>query len=159
MTVNGVSLISAITYQPFDLAKSWMWNGGPLQTRAFDLNGRQTGYPYTATGTVNIAYDLGDRITGLSGTLTKAYTYDKLDRLKTDGTGTFNYDADGNRSSVSVGATNYAYTYQANSNKLTAIAGPTAATYSLDLSGNVTATGGKTFGYIVTFTVTTHEAD
>ena len=72
MTVNGTSLISAIAYQPFGLAKSWMWNGGPLQTRAFDLNGRQTSYPYTATGTVNIAYDLGDRITGLSGTLTKA---------------------------------------------------------------------------------------
>ena len=70
-----------------------------------------------------------------------------LDRLKTDGTSTFNYDADGNRSSLSVGATNYAYTYAANSNKLTTIAGPTAATYSLDASGNVTATGGKTFGY------------
>ena len=42
----------------------WMWNGGSLQTRAFDLNGRQTSYPYTSTGTVNIAYDLADRITG-----------------------------------------------------------------------------------------------
>ena len=60
MTVNGVSLVSAITYQPFGLAKSWMWNGGPLQTRAFDLNGRQTSYPYTATGTVNTAYDLAE---------------------------------------------------------------------------------------------------
>ena len=57
------------------------------------------------------------------------------------------YDADGNRVSLSVGATNYAYTYQAGSNKLTTIAGPTAATYSLDASGNVTGTGGKTFGY------------
>ena len=78
-----------------------MWNGGPLQTRAFDLNGRQTSYPYTAAGTVNIAYDLGDRITGLSGTVTKAFSYDKLDRLKTYATETYSYDADGSRASVS----------------------------------------------------------
>ena len=31
--------------------------------------------------------------------------------------------------------------------KLTNIAGPTAASYSLDPSGNVTATGGKTYAY------------
>ena len=147
ISVNGVTLVNSITYQPFGLAKSWTWNGGPLQTRAFDLNGRQTSYPYTGTGTVNIAYDLGDRITGLSGTVTKAYTYDKLDRLKTDGTATFNYDADGNRTSIQVGATTHAYTYAAGSNKLTNIAGPTAATYSLDASGNVTGTGGKTYAY------------
>ena len=36
-------------------------------------------------------YGLADRITGLSGTVTKAYTYDKLDRLKTDATSTYNY--------------------------------------------------------------------
>ena len=147
MTVNGLILVSAITYQAFGVAKSWMWSGGPLLTRGFDLDGRQTSYPYTSTGTVNIAYDLADRITGFSGTVTKAFTYDKLDRLKTDGTTTFNYDADGNRSSVLVGATSYAYTYAANSNKLTAIAGPTAATYGLDVSGNVTTTAGNTYAY------------
>ena len=73
--------------------------------------------------------------------------FDKLDRLKTDATTTFNYDADGNRSSIQVGATSYAYTYQGGSNKLTNIAGPTAATYGLDASGNVTTTAGNTFAY------------
>ena len=32
MTVNGVALVNSITYHPFGLAKSWMWNGGSLQT-------------------------------------------------------------------------------------------------------------------------------
>ena len=57
-------------------AKSWLWSGGPVQTRAFDLDGRQTSYPYTGTGTVNLTYDLGNRIKNLSGTVTKAYGYD-----------------------------------------------------------------------------------
>ena len=56
--------------------KSWMWSGGPLQTRLYDLDGRQTSYPYTATGTVSLTYDLGDRIKNLGGTLAKTYDYD-----------------------------------------------------------------------------------
>ena len=62
--------------QPFGPAKSWMWSGGPLQTRPYDLDGRQTSYPYTGVGTVNLTYDLGNRIKNLSGTVTKAYGYD-----------------------------------------------------------------------------------
>ena len=74
-------------------AKSWTWSGGPVQTRSFDLDGRQTGYPYTATGTVNgprpprLGYDLGNRIKNLTGAVSKTYGYDgprppcKLDRL------------------------------------------------------------------------------
>ena len=58
MAVNGVNLVSGITYQPFGAAKSCTWSGGPVQTRAFDLDGRQTSSPYTATGTVNLTYDL-----------------------------------------------------------------------------------------------------
>ena len=34
-------------------ASSWLWSGGPVQARAFDLDGRQTSYPYTGAGTVN----------------------------------------------------------------------------------------------------------
>ena len=59
--------------QPFGPAKSWMWSGGPLQTRPYDLDGRQTSYPYTGVGTVNLTYDLGNRIKNLTGTVAKAY--------------------------------------------------------------------------------------
>ena len=89
IVVNGITLVSSISYQPFGPTKSWLWSGGPLQTRAFDLDGRQTSYPYTGAGTVNglrppsLTYDLGNRIKNLSGTVTKAYGYDKLDRRLT----------------------------------------------------------------------------
>ena len=111
MSVNAVNLVSGITYQPFGPAKSWTWSGGPVQTRAFDLDGRQTSYPYTATGTVNLTYDLGNRIKNLTCTVTKAYGYDKLDRLTTYSNEIYTYDADGNQSSHTVGATHYPYTY------------------------------------------------
>ena len=152
IAVNGIALVGSISYQPFGPAKSWMWSGGPLQSRAFDLDGRQTSYPYTATGMVNLTYDLGDRIKSLSGTVAKSYGYDgpraprKLDRLTSYGTETYAYDANGNRSN-NVGATTYAYTYQANSNRLTQVAGPSARTYTFDASGNVATGVGYTYNY------------
>lgn len=53
---------------------------------------------HSCTGTVNLAYDLGNRITALSGAVVKTYAYDKLDRLTTyNTTQTYQYDANGNR--------------------------------------------------------------
>ena len=148
MALNGVNLVSAITYQPFGPAKSWLWSGGPLQTRLYDLDGRQTSYPYSATGTVNLTYDLGNRIKNLSGTLAKAYGYDKLDRLATYSNQVYAYDATGNRTSHTVGATPYAYTYPATSHRLTSFTGPAARSYTYDASGNTLTTGsGFTFAY------------
>ena len=117
MALNGVNLVSAITYQPFGPAKSWLWSGGPLQTRLYDLDGRQASYPYTATGTVALTYDLGNRIKNLSGTVAKAYGYDKLDRLATYSNEVYAYDATGNRTSHTVGATAYSYTYPTTSKR------------------------------------------
>ena len=146
--LNGVNLVSAITYQPFGPAKSWLWSGGPVQTRAFDLDGRQTSYPYTGAGTVNLTYDLGNRIKNLSGTLAKAYGYDKLDRLATYSNQVYAYDATGNRSSHTVGATTYGYTYPATSHRLASFTGPTARSYTYDAAGNILTTGsGFTFSY------------
>ena len=102
ITVNGITLVSSISYQPFGPATSWLWSGGPLQTRPYDLDGRQTSYPYTGAGTVSLTYDLGNRIKNLSGTVTKAYGYDgprppgKLDRLTSSSNELYGYDAAGN---------------------------------------------------------------
>ena len=151
---NGITLVSSISYQPFGPASNWLWSGGPVQARAFDLDGRQTSYPYTATGTVNLTYDLGNRIKNLTGTVTKAYGYDgprppgKLDRLTSYSNELYGYDADSNRTSHTVGATNYAYTYPATSNRLTSFTGPAARSYTYDAAGNILTTGsGFTFSY------------
>ena len=148
ITVNGVNLISGITYQPFGPAKSWTWSGGPVQTRAFDLDGRQTSYPYTATGAVNLTYDLGNRVKSLSGTVAKTYGYDKLDRLTGYGTAiTYQYDANGNRSQFKNGSAISTYNNQSTSNKLSSISGTGAEGYSYDLAGNTKTIAAKTLAY------------
>ena len=119
-----------------------------MQTRAFDLDGRQSSYPYTATGTVSLTYDLGNRIKNLTGTVAKTYGYDKLDRLTSYSNEIYAYDADGNRSSHTVGATNYPYTYPSSSNRLTSFTGPAARSYTYDASGNtLTTSSGYAFTY------------
>ena len=157
MAVNAVNLVSGITYQPFGPAKSWTWSGGPVQTRNFDLDGQQTSYPYTATGTVNLAYDLGNRITALSGTVAKTYAYDKLDRLTGYGTAiTYQYDANGNRSQFKNGTAISTYNNPTTSNKLTSITGTGPEAYSYDLAGNTTAIATKTLAYDARARLTTH---
>ena len=157
MAVNGVSLVSGITYQSFGPAKSWTWSGGPVQTRNFDLDGRQTSYPYTATGTVNLSYDLGNRITALSGTVAKTYAYDKLDRLTGYGTAiTYQYDANGNRTQFKNGTAISTYNNQTTSNRLTSITGTGPEAYSYDLAGNTTAIAAKALAYDARGRLTTH---
>ena len=58
-----------------DRAKRWTWSATPVQTRNFDLDGRQTSYPYTAISTLTLTYDLGDRIKNLSGTVANCANY------------------------------------------------------------------------------------
>jgi RHS repeat-associated protein len=157
MAVNAVNLVSGITYQPFGPAKSWTWSGGPVQTRNFDLDGRQTSYPYTATGTVNLTYDLGNRITSLSGSRTKSYAYDKLDRLITENTTlTYTYDANGNRSQYKNGTAISTYNNPTTSNKLTSITGTGPEAYTYDLAGNTTAIAAKTLAYDARKRLITH---
>jgi len=63
-------------------------------------------------------------------------------------TTTYTYDANGNRTSVTIGANNYPYTVAAASNRLNATAGPSPAkTFTHDAAGNVTADGTQTFVY------------
>ncbi len=62
-------------------AKNWMWSGGPLQTRPYDLDGRQTSYPYTSSGTPAKTYGYdGPRPPGeldrLASYSNEVYAYD-----------------------------------------------------------------------------------
>ena len=111
------------------------------------------------TGTVNLAYDLGNRIKTLSGTLAKTYGYDGPRPVASLGypaswiasrysNELYGYDADSNRTSHTVGATPCAYTYPATSHRLTSFTGPAARSYTYDATGNTLTTGsGFTFAY------------
>ncbi len=77
---------------------------------------------------------------------------DTLDRLTSFTAATSNesygYDLTGNRTSRTVGASNYLYTNSPTSNRLNSIADPTVKTYTYDAAGNMTADGaGTLFSY------------
>ena len=80
--------------------------------------------------------------------MAKAYGYDKLDRVATYSNEVYAYDASGNRTSYTVGATTYGYTYPATSHRLTSFTGPAARSYTYDAAGNILTTwSGFTFSY------------
>lgn len=61
ISIGGVSIASAMTYEPFGPAKEWTFGNSQQATRGFDLSGRLTSYQLGTLG-----YDTADRITGLS---------------------------------------------------------------------------------------------
>ena len=79
------------------------------------------------------------------------YDYDVLDRLIFDITPTtasvFSYDANGNRTSKTVGASTWTYAYPASNNKLASITSGAAKTYVHDADGAITSDATNTFTY------------
>ena len=59
----------------------------------------------------------------------------------------FQYDANGNRISLTEGGLSYSYTNEAGGNRLLSTVGPTAKVYAYDASGNVTSDGVHTYSY------------
>jgi len=83
----------------------------------------------------------------------RSYLYDNLDRLVGESAigRSYAYDLSGNRTSLGIGGTNYAYTYKSTaplSNRLLAAQGPLPArNYSFNETGAITGDGQKTYAY------------
>ncbi|MBP6076795.1 MAG: RHS repeat protein, partial [Nitrosomonas sp.] len=149
--VNGNLLLSNIVYQPFGEPKSWVWGNGQAYTRSFDSDGRLKTHPIGGD-TRTLTYDAASHITNTTDTnplYNRSFDYDALDRLtgQTDNTSfkLWNYDANSNRTNAQFGSTNYAYTNSGTSNRLQAVTGPVAKTYSYDAAGNPLSDGTATF--------------
>ncbi|MCY0914226.1 RHS repeat-associated core domain-containing protein [Massilia antarctica] len=157
-----VTILSQISYQPFGAVRAWLWGnhsaGSPNKyERQFDLENRLVSYPLghpMAGGSVRtLSYDAAGRIaatahagSATSGRLDQGYSYDGRDRLIGFTSATtsqrFEYDADGNRTKVILGAASYLNTIDPNSNRLAATSGPSPAkrnTY--DAAGNLVSDG------------------
>jgi RHS repeat-associated protein len=141
ITVNGTTLLSGVTYEPFGPIKGWTWGNGTAMSRTFDTDGKVTAI--ASAGNKTYDYDDGFRITGITDTITPAdsytYGYDNLDRLssavKTGTTRGWTYDANGNRSSET-GASPSTYTISSTNNRVSSISGAVARTYTYDAAGN-----------------------
>lgn len=147
LRINGNLLLSNITYQPFGEPKSWVWGNNQAYSRSFDLDGRLKTHR-VGSDTRTLTYDVASRITQTADTnpvYNRSYDYDALDRLisQSDNSGfkLWGYDANSNRTSTQIGATNYLYTLATSSNRLQTVAGPVMKTYTYDASGHPLSDG------------------
>ncbi|NHZ91346.1 hypothetical protein F2P45_20345 [Massilia sp. CCM 8733] len=163
-----VTILSDITYQPFGAVRSWLWGNHSAASpnkyeRQFDLENRLVSYPLghlAAGGAVRtLSYDAAGRIVSMThkgnttpGRLDQRYYYDGRDRLIGFDSATasqrFEYDANGNRTKLTLGANSYLNTIDPGCNRLAFTSGPVPAkrnTY--DATGNLISDGTLRFGY------------
>jgi RHS repeat-associated protein len=116
-----VPFVSNLTHTPLGQPKSWSWFNGDTASRTFDADGRMTAnefarYTYDAAGRmVGITQDLWASRTVTVGTTTTTELY------KAPITWTAGYDSRNRLVSFERAGAKSLYTYDANSNRLTAI--------------------------------------
>jgi RHS repeat-associated protein len=153
IAVNGTTVISGVTYEPFGGVNGWTWGDSSTVSRSFNGDG-VISQIVTAGVTLAYSFDNANRITGISDSsnsaLTWTYGYDVLDRLTsattsaiTDG---WTYDADGNQL-TQTGSTPNTFSVSSTSNQLTAITGTLTRSYSYDAAGHTTGYGTLSFTY------------
>jgi RHS repeat-associated protein len=155
LTLNGSTLLNAITYDPFGPITSWTWGNGTAANRAFDTDGKITQVDNAAGLSLkDYAYDDAFRITGITdavdNTQSWSYGYDLLDRLnsasKTGTTQGWSYDSNGNRLAETGTAPN-TFTNSGTSNRVSSISGSLPRNYAYDDAGNTLSYSGTSFTY------------
>jgi len=161
ITVNGTTLISGATTEPFGPLNLWQWGNGLYSFRDYDTDGRLSAWEFRDGVSIlrsELTWDAAGRITAINDPAAVAikgiYQYDNLDRLTVAQKGNpvastqqFGYDAVGNRSSKTVDGQLTNYTYLTTTNRLQALTGVGAKSYTFDAAGNPTAIGAQSFTY------------
>ena len=153
VSVNGTTVVSGVTYEPFGGVNGWSWGNGTTVSRSFNGDGLVSQI-VTAGTTLGYSFDNANRISGISDSSNSAlswtYGYDALDRLTsattsaiTDG---WTYDANGNRL-TQTGTTPITFTISSTNNLLVTTSGSLVRSYSYDAAGNTQTTGSLSFGY------------
>jgi RHS repeat-associated protein len=152
--VNGTTILSGATYDPFGPVNGWTWGNATAVSRTYDEDGKVS-VINTAADPIDFSYDNAFRITGITDTTTSANSwtpigYDLLDRVnsasKTGTTYGWTYDANGNRlTQTGTGAATF--TPATASNRLNKTTGALARTYTYDTAGNTKTYSNLTFIY------------
>lgn len=121
---NGAT---AITYRPGNLAMAaWTSSNGLVNTASYDSDMRMTGISVPGVQSLGFSYDTANRLNhianGVDSTMTESITYDALSRLSTvtstADNESYQYDADGNRTTATVNGWGQTSTIDPNSNKM-----------------------------------------
>jgi YD repeat-containing protein len=155
VSVNGTALASSITHDPFGRLTGWAWNmTTPLSVLlSYDTDGRPTGDSTPAAGALpaagqTVTYDpswnIGSSLLAGSSTPTLD-TYDAQNRLLSDSTwGSYTYDANSNRQSALGSLGPRSATFSLLSNRLaTNLSSPVG----VDAAGHVTSDQGWSYTY------------
>jgi len=158
-----VPMLGQILWEPFGAVSSWQWQmatGTQANSKVYDSYGRLVRYQLSSLYR-DLTYDAADRITSYkhypvaggapATSFDQSFVYDELGRLKGITTATaswtIGYDANGNRTSVTLNGSTNTYVTPATSNKLTSTSNP-ARSFGYDAAGNTTSdTGGYTATY------------
>jgi len=155
IAVNGTSLLSGVTYDPFGPPTAWSWgNGTSTVSRTFDEDGNPK---QIVTDGVTNAYtvDAASRITQITDSVLSSdtwnfTTYDGLDRIKAASSSAksrgYTYDANNNRLTTT-GTTASIETVSTSSNQLNSTSGGIVRTYAYDAAGNTKSFTGTTFTF------------
>jgi RHS repeat-associated protein len=164
VTVNGVSVLSGVTYEAFGPNGGWVWGNSAsnTHTRVFDKDFRATrvtsdqptsgSQPYFDK---KFNWDVMSRISSIedlaNSALNASYGFDALDRLSSATQGSsswgYTYNGVGDRLTSTVGAASTTYAYQASTHRLTSLSGAQSKTFTVDAAGNMTGDGSTTWIY------------
>ena len=152
ISINGMSVLSGVLYDPFGPARGWTWGNGAIAVRTFDTDGKVT--QIDSAGFTSYGYDDAFRITNINDSgnsaLSWVYGYDVMDRLnsavKTGQTRGWTYDLNGNRL-TETGSSPSTFTVAGTNNRLTGVSGGFTRTYTYNAVGSALTYGTLTYTY------------
>jgi len=153
VAVNGTTILSGTSYEPFGSVHGWNWGNATTESRTYNTDGLVS--QIAQIETTNYGYDNANRIATITNTNNGIYSwtygYDALDRLnsavQTNQTYGYTYDADGNRL-TQTGTYPWTLTPSTTSNRLASTTGGAQnRTYSYDAAGNVLGNTASTLTY------------
>ncbi|MES9964544.1 MAG: RHS repeat-associated core domain-containing protein [Candidatus Sedimenticola sp. 20ELBAFRAG] len=148
-------LITNITRLPFGAIDTFDYGNGLTLSRTYDQNYRLIDQTIPLVVVNDYQYDPVGNISSLLDQLNsirdQQFSYDELDRL-TDASGpygvlSYDYDANGNRTSYTDGSGIMYYSYDTTSHNLEQITGTITENRTYDAAGNTTSTADGTFEY------------
>jgi RHS repeat-associated protein len=152
VSVNGIPVLSAVTYEPFGAVNGWTWGNGTTTMRAYNTDGNIANISSAATK--DYSYDSALRITGITdganSNLSWTYGYDGLDRVNSASAAaqslSFTYDPNGNRLTQG-GSAAETLGIASTGNQLSTVMGGLSRTYAYDPSGNTLSFAGTYLTY------------